>query len=234
MNYPGPPPQQPYPPNYPGYPPRPGYFPQPPRKKGGTGRVLLIVFAAIIAMCGVGGLLSHGSSKSASTTPTAAPVAAPGPAAPGAAAPSAAVPAAGAGSKARASVGPNTPTRDGKFEFTVTAVQSGVKTIGDNPYLRKTAQGAYTIVSMTVLNISSVPYGFSPSDQDLFDSQNRKFANDTAAAINLQSDTSMYADINPGNSVTAQVVFDLPADAVPDHIVLHDSMFSGGTTVSLQ
>jgi hypothetical protein len=30
------------------------------------------------------------------------------------------------------------------------------------------------------------------------------------------------------------VVFDLPADAIPDRIVLHDSMFSGGATVSLR
>ncbi|WP_026343282.1 DUF4352 domain-containing protein [Nocardia sp. BMG111209] len=222
MNYPGPHPQQPFPPPPPGYPPYAGNFPQPPRKKSGTGRILLIVVVSIIALCGVGGLLTHGSSKSASPTPAAA-------GAPGAKA------AAGAGdSNGRSSVGPNTPTRDGKFEFTVTAVQSGVATVGNNSFLQKTAQGAYTIVSITVHNISAVPYGFSPSDQTLFDSQNRKFANDASAAMNLQPDTSLYADINPGNTVTAQVVFDLPADATADHIVLHDSMFSGGTTVSLR
>jgi len=73
----------------------------------------------------------------------------------------------------------------------------------------------------------------------VYDAQNRKFSSDDSAGISLQADsgtpdTSIYADINPGNTVTAQVVFDLPADAVADHIVLHDSMFSGGATVSLR
>jgi hypothetical protein len=89
-------------------------------------------------------------------------------------------------------------------------------------------------VSITVRNTSKAPHGFSPGDQYVFDTQNRRFGNDAVAAINLQPDTSLYADINPGNSVSAQVVFDLPADALPDHIVLHDSMFSGGATVSLR
>lgn len=106
--------------------------------------------------------------------------------------------------------------------------------VGDNPYLQRKAQGAYTIVSITVKNTSNKPQGFSPSAQYLFDAQNRKFENDAAAAINLQPDTSLYAGVNPGNTVTAQVVFDLPPDAVPSHIVLHDSMFSGGTKVTLQ
>ncbi|MCX4098085.1 DUF4352 domain-containing protein [Nocardia sp. alder85J] len=225
MNYPGPYPQQPYPPVGPGRPPYPGHFPPPPRKKSNAGLILLIVVVAIIALCGVGGLLAHGSDRPAAS---ARVTAAAGAAAPGGTGQPAVAP------EARATAGPNTPVRDGKFEFTVTAVQSGVSTVGDNPFMRKTAQGAYTIVSLTVKNISNVPYGFSPSDQDLFDAQNRKFGNDAAAAMNLQANTSLYADINPGNAITAQVAFDLPADAAPDHIVLHDSMFSGGTTVSLR
>ncbi|MEU6565275.1 DUF4352 domain-containing protein [Nocardia nova] len=124
--------------------------------------------------------------------------------------------------------------RDGKFAFVVTDVQTGLKEIGDNPYLERTAQGMYTIVTMTVHNTSDVPRGFSPGNQDLYDAQNRKFGNDAAAAINLKADTSLYADINPGNTITAKVVFDLPADTQPDRIVLHDSMFSGGATVSLR
>jgi hypothetical protein len=121
-----------------------------------------------------------------------------------------------------------------KFEFVVTDVQNGVAIIGDSPYLQKKAQGSYSIVSITVRNIGSVPQGFSPGNQYVYDAQNRRFSNDASAAINLQAYTSLYAEINPGNSVTAQVVFDLPADAVPDRIVLHDSMFSGGATVSLR
>ncbi|GAB0102562.1 DUF4352 domain-containing protein [Nocardia sp. JMUB6875] len=195
--------------------------PQPPKKSNAL-KIILIVLAAIVVACGAGGALSGKGEKTARPT-TPATVASGTPD----------TSSGGAPVKPPAP-GLNTPVRDGKFEFVITEIQSGVKELGDNQFLRKTAQGAYTIVSITVRNISNVPYGFSPGNQYVFDTKNRKFGNDAAAAINLQADTSLYADINPGNSITAQVVFDLPADSEPDHIVLHDSMFSGGTTVSLR
>ncbi|MEV6557028.1 DUF4352 domain-containing protein [Nocardia sp. NPDC051756] len=191
---------------------------------------MLIVVAVVIGLCGFGSVMAAvngGDDKKTDTTagPAAAPAA-------GAAGESAAPPA--AKPPAASAPGLNTPVRDGKFEFVVTGVQVGLAEVGDNPYLQRKAQGAYTIVSMTVKNTSNKPQGFSPSAQYLFDGQNRKFENDSMAAINLQADTSMYAGVNPGNTVTAQVVFDLPADAVPSHIMLHDSMFSGGAKVTLQ
>ncbi|WP_063065090.1 DUF4352 domain-containing protein [Nocardia violaceofusca] len=204
---------------------QPGPHPQIPpqyviqQKKSKLPKALLIVVVGIVLLCGVGGCIAGlgGKDSAGSKHSTTA--------GDSASAPEAAKP---------PPPGINTPVRDGKFEFTVTDVQTGVKEVGDNPYLRRTAQGAYTIVTMTVLNTSKVPYGFSPGNQDLYDTQDRKFSNDTAAAINLQADTSMYANINPGNTITAKVVFDLPADSQPDRIVLHDSMFSGGATVSLR
>ncbi|MFD6155561.1 DUF4352 domain-containing protein [Nocardia sp. NPDC060256] len=238
------PPQQPPNPNW-GNQPAPGggqqppgqfapppRYGQPPQKKSKGGKIVLIVVAVVIGLCGFGAVIAavNGGDKKSDTTTSSA--AAPGPSAAGeSAAPPAAKPPA---EKPSAGPGLNTPVRDGKFEFVVTGVQVGLTEVGDNPYLQRKAQGAYTIVSMTVKNISNKPQGFSPSDQYLFDTGNRKFENDSMAAINLQADTSMYASLNPGNTVTAQVVFDLPADAVPSHIVLHDSMFSGGAEVTLR
>ncbi|WP_433666914.1 DUF4352 domain-containing protein [Nocardia sp. CA-136227] len=218
------------PPQYPGqFPPR--YPTQPPPKKPNTLKIILLILAGIVILCGIGSALGGKSTKSAESPATSTPGA---PVAPAAGAPGNAPAAPAPTTEKPPAPGLNTPVRDGKFEFTVTEIQTGIKTVGDNPYLRKTAQGSYTIVSLTVRNIGKVPYGFSPSNQDVYDAQNRKFSNDAAAAINLQSDTSLYAEINPGNSITAQVVYDLPADSTPDHIVLHDSMFSGGATVSLR
>ncbi|WP_433523878.1 DUF4352 domain-containing protein [Nocardia pseudovaccinii] len=217
MNYQNP---QHYP-YYQGIPPRP--IP-PPKTRLSPDVILLLIVGGIILLCGAGALTGTGSKKAQPTPAAVAPT--------NAGNTSEAKPA--ATTSVPPAPGLNTPVRDGKFEFVVTDVQSGMKTLGTNPYLQKTAQGSYTIVSITVRNTSKVPYGFSPSDQYVFDTQNRKFGNDSTAAINLQADTSLYADINPGNSITAQVAFDLPADAEPDHIVLHDSMFSGGVTVSLR
>lgn len=138
----------------------------------------------------------------------------------------------GAGSTAAA--GLNTPVRDGKFEFTVTGVEPGLATIGDNPYLQRKAQGQFVIVSMTVQNTGDKPQAFTPSAQKLKDSQGRTFESDTNAQIALgDSDIPLYDSINPGNTVSVKVVYDMPVDAVPSSIELHDSMFSGGATVNL-
>lgn len=128
----------------------------------------------------------------------------------------------------------NTPVRDGKFEFVVNGVETGISTLGDNPYLAKEAQGQFVIVTMTVSNISDQPKSLSPSDQKLVDEQGRTFGPDTSAALNLDSDVPIWDQINPGNTVTMPVVFDMPVDAVPTAIELHDSMFSNGVTVSLR
>ncbi|GAA5095684.1 DUF4352 domain-containing protein [Nocardia iowensis] len=239
------PPQQPQNPIWANQPPpaggqqptQPGQFPAapgagygPPQKKSNGRRVALIVLAVIVGLCGFSAVLSavNGGDDKNTDKPSSTAAAVPGTNAPGAPA------APPAENTPEAQPGLNTPVRDGKFEFVVTDVQTGLSEVGDNPYLQRKAQGAYTIVSLTVKNTSNKPQGFSPSDQYLFDAENRKFENDMAAAINLQPDTSMYAGVNPGNTVTAQVVFDLPPDAVPSYIVLHDSMFSDGAKVTLQ
>ncbi|MEE2058390.1 DUF4352 domain-containing protein [Rhodococcus artemisiae] len=128
----------------------------------------------------------------------------------------------------------NMPVRDGKFEFVVTGIETGITTLGDNPFLAEDAQGQFVIVTMTVSNISDAPKGLSPSDQKLVDDQGRTFKPDTAAALNLESDVTFWDEINPGNTVSMPLVFDMPVDAVPTAVELHDSMFSGGATVSLR
>ena len=128
----------------------------------------------------------------------------------------------------------NVPVRDGKFEFVVTGVEAGLTSLGDNPFLAEDAQGQFVIVTMTVTNIADEPKGLSPSNQKLIDAQGRSFSPDTAAALNLDSDVTFWDEINPGNTVTMPLVFDMPVDAVPSAIELHDSMFSGGVTVSLR
>ena len=128
----------------------------------------------------------------------------------------------------------NTPVRDGKFEFAVKTVQPGLIEVGDNPYLAKKAQGQFVIVTLSVQNIGDRAQGFSPSDQKLIDSQGRSFDSDSAAQIALGgSDIPVWDNINPGNTVDVKIVYDMPRDAVPASITLHDSMFSGGATVTL-
>lgn len=122
--------------------------------------------------------------------------------------------------------------RDGKFEFTVTEVESGVASVGDEMF-GQTAQGQYVLVHLTVENIGDEAQYFDGSSQELVDTAGRKHSADSSAAIYLDDSNSFLNQINPGNSVEGIVVFDVPADAELASITLHDSMFSGGVTVAL-
>lgn len=129
----------------------------------------------------------------------------------------------------------NTPVRDGKFEFVVTQVEPGLTEVGDNEFLTEQAQGQFVVVTMTVKNISDQPQSFDVSSQKVADSSGRTFEPSTSAQIALGgSDIPVYDNINPGNTVDAKVVFDMPSDATPETIELHDSMFSNGVKASLK
>ncbi|MFD4294404.1 DUF4352 domain-containing protein [Rhodococcus sp. NPDC058532] len=200
--------------------PTPG-APAAPPKKTRKWPWIVGAIAAVLVIAGAAG----GGDKDATTPAPAAPTVASGEPGPAAAAPEASeTPDAGIGS----------PVRDGKFEFTVTNVETGLSSLGDNPYLEKQAQGQFVVVTMTVLNTSGEPKGVSPGDQKLFDTQGREFSADTSAGLNLDTDVAFWDEINPGNAVTLKVVYDMPADAVPASMELHDSMFSGGVDVALQ
>ncbi|MDH6679805.1 hypothetical protein M2284_004029 [Rhodococcus sp. LBL1] len=126
-----------------------------------------------------------------------------------------------------------TPVRDGKFEFVVNGVEAGVPSVGVNEYLTEKAQGQFVLVRMTVRNIGDRAQSFTTSAQKLVDAQNRQYSVDSMATITLDQGVA-YEQINPGNSVEATIVFDVPPGTVPAVLEVHDSVFSGGESVLLQ
>lgn len=124
---------------------------------------------------------------------------------------------------------------DGKFEFTVSSVQCGQTSVGSNQYLTKTAQGQYCLLNVSVKNIGDQAQSLLSSNQYLLNASGQKYsADDTATLYNAPNGTSWYNDINPGNSVTGAIVFDVPKDQTPTTAELHDSAFSNGVKVNLQ
>lgn len=124
------------------------------------------------------------------------------------------------------------PVADGDFEFVVNGVESGVANVGGE--YGETAQGAYTIVEVTVTNIGDEAQMFFDSNVTATDAQGREFEADSMAGIWVNEDADAFlTEINPGNSVTAKIVFDVPADATLTSVTLHDSAFSGGAEVEL-
>jgi hypothetical protein len=125
-----------------------------------------------------------------------------------------------------------TAVRDGEFEFTVTKVEKGVASVGAS-FLEEKAQGQFVLVHVTVKNIGTKPQTLIDSVQKLRDGQGREFTTDSTAAIVIKGNAVFFNEINPGNSVKGTLVYDMPKDAKPASIELHDSMFSGGVTVAL-
>lgn len=123
--------------------------------------------------------------------------------------------------------------RDGKFEFTVTKLEDGVQEVGDE-FLSEKAQGQFVLVHMTVENIGDEAQYFDGSSQSLVDTKGRTHSADTEAGIYLDESNSFLNEINPGNKVDGVVVFDIPENATPEVLELHDSMFSGGVEVAVK
>jgi hypothetical protein len=125
------------------------------------------------------------------------------------------------------------PARDGNFEFTVKGVKCGVGKVGDQ-YAGKTAQGQFCLVTVAVKNIKSEPQMLSDSEQKAFVGA-ASYAADTEAALyaNGNSNSVFLNNINPGNTVTGKLVFDIPKGAKLTKLELHDSALSGGVQVNL-
>lgn len=123
---------------------------------------------------------------------------------------------------------------DGKFTFTVTGIECGIASVGDE-FAGATAQGQYCRVAVTILNSGKEPQTMFADNQKLFDTEGREFSPDTSAMIwDGDNGKAWMEEINPGNTLNGALLFDLPAAATPSTIELHDSAFSQGVTVSLQ
>ncbi len=205
----------PYPPGAGQLPMYPAGAPQP--KKGmSTGKILLLVFGGLALLCCGGGAITvgaglFGASKTLTATSTA-----------------------GTSTKGTSTtVGLNQAGRDGKFEFIVTNIKYGVPHVGSDSF-GENAQGQFVLVTVTVKNIGDKPQTFDGSSQKAKGVNGAVYEHNGSAEMSANSDTQTFLNgINPGNSVTGVIVFDIPKDAKIASLELHDSPFSGGVTVTV-
>lgn len=123
-----------------------------------------------------------------------------------------------------------TPVRDGKFEFVVSDVDTGVHRVG-----LQSATGSFVVVTLDVRNISDESKWFLPVGQRLFDAQGTPFEHNITATLwqATQNGYSSSFELTPGQSATTQMVFDVPPGTTPTHLELHDFVFSNGVSVRL-
>lgn len=143
----------------------------------------------------------------------------------------AATPESGETAPAAAKVGQ--AVRDGKFEFTVTKIKCGVTRVGTE-YFGQKAQGQFCLVTVKVSNIAKESQSFSSSSQKAFGADGAAFETDDAAGLYIKDNDTLFTTINPGNTVTGVLVFDIPKTAKLAKLELHDSPFSGGVLVTIK
>jgi hypothetical protein len=192
-------------------------------------RVWFIVLAVIVVL-GIASNLGGGSDESTTEASASGADAA---VASDTAAPAAEQPAEQSAEEESANPGIGEPAADGKFNFVVNGVDCSATQLGDQ-YFGTTAQGQFCIVDVTITNIGNKAQSFFGDNATLFNAAGQEFSADTEAAIYLPDSSSLYEEINPGNTLNSKVVFDVPAGTAPTSIELHDSAFSGGITVDLQ
>lgn len=125
-----------------------------------------------------------------------------------------------------------TPVRDGKFEFTVTRVERNVPSVGDQ-YLNQKAQGAYTLVYVSVKNVSTETQAMSADSQKAYDTHGVGYSADSTASLYMEGNDMFFKDVNPGNTLKGVLVFDAAKGTKLTKVRLHDSMFSNGVEASL-
>lgn len=207
--------------------------PEAPKKKSKKGLIIGIV-AAIAVLAVIVEVASSGGGDDATETTSAASAPAAASAAPAEEAPAEEAPAEEAPAE-EAGLGIGDPAADGKFTFTVKKVKCGVKKVGSE-FLNEKAQGQFCLVTMNVQNTGD--------EAQIFDAGSQKGITNTGAEVEADGTASTYAnedgvsfleEINPGNGLeNVVVVYDIAKDQTLDAVVLFDSMFSGGVTVSLK
>jgi preprotein translocase subunit SecG len=124
------------------------------------------------------------------------------------------------------------PVKDGSFTFVVHSVKCGMTTSGGS--LPSKPQGEFCAVNLTVTNHGTKAQLFDALEVKGFIAGSKYEADSVASAMaNPHTDTFLNS-INPGNSINAIVLIDVPAGKQLDTVELHDSLFSTGTSVSVK
>lgn len=124
--------------------------------------------------------------------------------------------------------------KDGDFSFVVKGVSCGSAA---NAVVEKNgetvpATAEECLVTMTITDDTGTSQTYFAGDQYAYDPAGRRFSADATAAeslIEVDDDTR----VNPGETITAILPFQILARDTIARLELHDSAFSGGVTVDV-
>jgi hypothetical protein len=125
-----------------------------------------------------------------------------------------------------------TAVADGQFQFAVTGLTCGARHLGEGA-LRREAQGQYCRLGVQVTNVGARTARIWLGSQRLLDGQGREYADDAWAWVYHEPARAVAVDVNPGNTVAGEFVFDTPAGVTFTAALFRDSPFSRGTRLPL-
>jgi hypothetical protein len=124
--------------------------------------------------------------------------------------------------------------RDGKFEFTVTRVDCSRTTVGLE-HLKRTAEGKFCVIGLTVRNIGDGSKYFMGQAQTAYDTSGAGYDSDELAGLYANGGVEAFLQkLGPGEKVSGRLVFDVPKKAELASLELHDSPLSGGVRAPLR
>lgn len=121
----------------------------------------------------------------------------------------------------------DTITNDDGVSFTVSKIRCGLKTAGDNQFLKEKASGQFCEIKFIVENGSTDSINVSASDVTGSIGDSTYDSNTTASKF---GDDYFSTDVNPGLSAKCVVYIDIPKDQKLEFIT-YDPLFSFGGSV---
>ncbi len=133
-----------------------------------------------------------------------------------------------------------TTVNESGFSFVVNSLKCGEQRISYNDGLIEhyaEAQGQFCRLNMTVTNTGDSANSIRAYNQYVFNAQGQKYDYDAGAtgrAARYDLGNPFNEDMNPGNSITGDVVFDVPVGLTPVKAQLHADSDSKGVSINLQ
>lgn len=129
----------------------------------------------------------------------------------------------------------NEPVQDGDLAFTATTVETA--TALGNQFTKKDAQGMFQIITLKIENKGKETKTVDSSMISLTDSQGRKFdrsiEGQTAKGLSQGKVDLFLQQVQPGLSVSGDIVFDIPKEATGLKLFVKGGLFGKGQEIDL-
>ncbi len=118
------------------------------------------------------------------------------------------------------------------LEITVTSIETGRDSVGSGGLSEK-AQGAFTLLGVSITNVGTTAETVISSSFIVLDDAAREFESSLTASLYLGGSGFAFEKINPGNTASGILVFDLPKGTDPKTLRFTPGFFGPSVEIDL-